>query len=70
MPSPPNATDGVILPEALYTLPEIQRRTGLGVAAMRMARRDGLRVRYLSRRAYVKGADIIAHIESRGRDEK
>jgi hypothetical protein len=54
----------------LYRLDEAKARLGWGAAAMRQARRRGLRVRYAGRNAYLLGRDIIAHIEATGRDEK
>ena len=46
---------GVIEAGAVYTLDEFQRRLRLGQHAMREARRAGLRVRRIGRRAYVMG---------------
>ena len=53
---------GVIVADAIYTLPEFQRRTGLGESAMRNARDAGLKVLRLSRRGFVKGSDAIEFI--------
>ena len=61
---------GIIEPHILYTLDEAKRRLGWGAAAVRQARRRGLRVRYAGRNAYLLGRDIIEHIEKTGRDEK
>jgi len=54
---------GVVFEEATirdsesYTLNEFRRRTGLGVAALRAARRRGLRVTRVGSRSYVRGKD-------------
>ncbi len=61
---------GIIEPHILYRLDEAKRRLGWGPAALRQARRRGLRVRYAGRNGYLLGRDIIAHIEATGRDEK
>ena len=53
--SPP----GEITAAALYTLSEINRRLGLGKKALREARRQGLVVKRIGRRGYVRGADLI-----------
>ena len=55
---------GLIKADCLYTLAEIQERLKLGPHAMRQARRAGLRVRRIGRRAYVLGRDVLAFIES------
>ena len=60
-------TLGHISADQMYTLDEIKRRLGLGVAAMRQARRNGLAVRYIGRRGYVLGKDILAYVESSAR---
>jgi len=54
---------GTIEPNILYTLEEAKQRTGWGAAAFRTARRRGLRVLYQGRRGFVKGSDLIRHIE-------
>lgn len=54
---------GIVHPEVLYALTELQRRTGWSAHAMRTARRRGLRVLRSAGRAYVRGADFIAYIE-------
>jgi hypothetical protein len=65
-----SSSDGVINADALYTLPEIQQRLGLGVHAMRMARRAGLRVKYVGRKGFILGRDLIAHVEANGKTVK
>jgi hypothetical protein len=61
---------GPIEPQVLYPLPELQARAGLGVAAFRQMRRDGLRVRYAGGRCFVKGEWFIDHVEGHGKDTK
>lgn len=63
-------SNGVIRPEELYELGEAQRRVGWGKAGFRTARRNGLKVHYCSRKAYVKGSELIAYIEQHGESEK
>ena len=55
---------GVITADAVYTLDEIRERMKLGQAAMRQARRAGLKVRKIGRRRYVLGRDILAYVEA------
>ena len=62
-PSRPDAP-GHITADALYTLAEIQERLKLGQHAMRQARRAGLKVRRIGRRAFVLGRDVMAFIDS------
>ena len=54
---------GEISADRLYTLQEIENRLGLGRAAMRTARRQGLRVRRIGRRGYVLGRDMIDYVD-------
>jgi predicted methyltransferase len=63
-------SDGVILPDALYTIDNIKARLGLGIHALRMMRRAGLPVKYIGGRAFLKGSDLIQHIESNGKTTK
>ena len=49
-------------PETLYHLSEAKQRLGWGAHAMRAARRAGLKVLYVHKRAYLRGSDIIAYI--------
>jgi len=57
---------GAIQAQAIYTLPEFQRLTGLGDAAMRKARRMGLAVTSIGRRRYVSGKDFYEFITRPG----
>jgi len=50
---------GEISADGMYTLAEIRRRLGLGIYAMREARRQGLPVRKIGRRSYVLGRDVL-----------
>ncbi len=62
--------EGRITADAMYTLGEISQRMKLGTHALRMARRAGLPVRYIGRRGFVLGKDLIAYVEASGRDQK
>lgn len=58
---------GVIEASALYTLDEFMSRTRFSKSAMREARRKGLKVRRIGKRAFVLGRDAIAFIEAAGK---
>jgi len=51
--------EGVINADSLYTLEEIRARMGLGKHALRTARRDGLIVKRIGRRGFVRGSDVL-----------
>jgi hypothetical protein len=74
MPRPVSHTTtpnlGVILADATYPLPEFKRLSGLGEAALRQARRQGLMVTAIGRRRFVRGADFHAFIGSRPRVDR
>jgi hypothetical protein len=61
---------GVIEPGALYQIEEFKRRTGFGNHAMRTARRNGLKVRYLGGRAFVHADDFFAYINKLDADQQ
>ena len=48
----------------VYSLDEASRRMGLGTAAIRQARRNGLKIRKLGRRSYVLGEDVIEYLKN------
>ena len=54
---------GAIADNELYTLAEIRERLGLGTYALRQARRQGLRVYRIGRRAYVLGFDVLEFVK-------
>ena len=56
----PNTVAGEISADGMYTLTEIRARLGLGIYALREARRQGPPVRKIGRRCYVLGRDILA----------
>ena len=57
-------TLGVINPDELYTLKTFTRRIGIREAALRSARRAGLRVYYVHNHAYIHGRDWIDYVLS------
>lgn len=59
----PTATLGPIDPHTLYPLPDFMARAGLGNAAMRSARRRGLKLRQVGSRKYVHGGEFIRWLE-------
>jgi hypothetical protein len=56
-------TSGTIEPHVLYHIADARRRLGWGLHAMRHARRAGLNVRYVGKRAYLLGHDIIDYVK-------
>jgi hypothetical protein len=61
---------GPVEPGILYPVDDLKARTGFGTAALREARRNGLRVKYAGGRAYIKGEWFIDYIEAHGKDTK
>ena len=57
-------TSGVIDPDSLYTLKTFTRRIGIREAALRSARRAGLRIYYVHNHAYIHGRDWIDYVLS------
>lgn len=53
---------GVISPDELYTLDAFKRRVGITESTLRSARRAGLKVSYVHKRAYVYGGDWIEYV--------
>ena len=51
--------------DEIVPLAELDVRLGLGPSAIRMARRQGLKVHRIGRRKFVLGRDLIAFLESR-----
>ena len=64
---PDNHQTGFIVADAIYTLDTFKRRLGLGEAALRRARGQGLVIHRVGRRAYVIGADAIDWIRGKTR---
>jgi hypothetical protein len=59
-PSPPRVLP--VRADEVYTLAEFQQRTRMSRAALRAARRRGLRVTQCGKRCYVAGSDWIAFL--------
>ncbi len=57
---------GEIEPHILYDLGRFKQITTLGEAAIRRMRRQGLVVKYVGRRAYIKGSDFLTFVEATG----
>jgi hypothetical protein len=66
--SPSRDSLGMILSDATYTLGEFQRISGLGEAALRKARRQGLVVTLVGRRGFVKGRDFNEYLGALSED--
>jgi len=58
---------GCVASDCIYTLAEIRARLKLGQHAIRQARRAGLRVHRIGRRAFLLGRDLIAFVEATGK---
>ena len=56
-------TNTAIEATKLYPLPVFKKITGLGLWAMRTARRNGLRVRYVGGKAFVMGSDFLDYLD-------
>ncbi|QEG35269.1 hypothetical protein [Bythopirellula goksoeyrii] len=54
--------EGVIHADAVYTLEEVKKRMRLGAAALRTARRHGLKVHRVGSRNYIIGKEFIDYI--------
>jgi hypothetical protein len=57
---------GIIEPPALYTLQELQARSGLGAWGMRQARRAGLQVLRVHGRTFIEGQAFIEYVRRIG----
>lgn len=57
-------------PTLQYPLELFEQIAGLGRAALREARRKGLRVVYIHGRAFVRGADWLSYCDSAGKASK
>lgn len=60
--SPTSAGTGVVEADRMYTLTAFEEITGMGKRARRTARRNGLRVLYISKKAFVLGSDFISYV--------
>lgn len=74
MPRPPNPIDshgapGVISEHELYTREELSRRLGLGSAALRSMRREGIPLVRKSGRLYFVGRHVIAWFAAASKPE-
>ena len=65
--NPTNLKTGEICFGSLYTLDAINERLGIGKAALRKARREGLIVRRIGRKSFVLGEDLIAWVKRSAR---
>ena len=61
---------GAVSTNELLTLDQVKTRLGMGTAALRAARQNGLPVHYVGRRGFVAGDSLIRWIKSNGRREK
>jgi hypothetical protein len=66
----PEAETGVVLLGAIYTVGELKRRLGWSDAALRAARRRGLRVLRTGKRAFVAGNDLLEFLRQEADKDK
>ncbi len=59
-----------IRPDEQYPLELFEKMAGLGRAALREARRKGLRVEYVHGRCYVRGRDWLEYCDSTAKGTK
>ncbi|NLX54560.1 MAG: hypothetical protein GXY58_05560 [Planctomycetaceae bacterium] len=59
-----------IRPDEQYPVELFERMAGLGRAALREARRKGLRVVYVHGRAFVRGSDWMDYCDRQGKGTK
>ena len=64
MPTPEPSPTGVITPEELYTLKAFTQRLGIQASTVTSARRAGLQVYYVHKRAYIHGRDWIEYVRN------
>ncbi len=57
-----------IEPHVLYPLPVFKTHTGLGDAALRAARRNGMRVLRVGGRGFILGSDFIEYVKTHGEE--
>lgn len=53
--------------DSIFTLQDVRQFLGLGVSALRMARRNGLIVRRVGRRSFVLGDELVDYIRRHGK---
>ncbi len=61
---------GRIAGDEVVTLDFLKNEMGMGQAALREARRKGLKIRYVGKRGFCIGSDLIDFIRSEGKTEK
>jgi hypothetical protein len=62
---PPGPRNVGLYEYEIVPLSELIKRLGLGVSAIRQARRQGLKIHKIGRKKFVLGRDIVAFLESR-----
>jgi hypothetical protein len=53
-------------PDVLYPLQDLAARSGLGKAALRTLRQNGLQVLYVGGRGFIFGRDFLEHVKQTG----
>ena len=61
----PSRSPGVVSGDDIYTLDEFSLRTRLGDAALRQARRDGLRIVYIHGRGFISGQEWLRYLTAK-----
>ena len=65
----PRAVDGTFRPRELHTLAQLKTMTGMGAAAVRKARKEGLRVVRQGNTRYVWSDDFLSFIREHAVEE-
>jgi hypothetical protein len=61
----PSRSPGFVSCDDIYTLGEFRLRTGLKAAALRQARRDGLRIVYIHGRGFIFGQEWSRYLNAK-----
>lgn len=61
------SNDGIIYPDALYTLSALKHLLKLTDSSLRIARREGLEVQYAHKQGFVLGKNWIDHVLQNGK---
>jgi hypothetical protein len=59
-----------IPPNTLFTLQDFSTVSGLKKTALRTARENGLKVRYMGNRAFVMSDDFFSYLKEHGKESK
>ena len=60
---PATPAGGIIKADEAYPLDYVKQDLNLGAAALRTARRNGLKVKKIGRKSYVMGKDLLQYLD-------